>query len=500
MNINIQLQSITESEVDVLVVNLFEGVKTPGGATGAVDAALGGQITALIETGDLTGSFKELRVLYPFGKIKAKRVLIAGLGEQEEFTLQRARQIAGVVAREVRGYKAVSVGTIVHGAGLGGLDPQEAAQALAEGTLLGLYKVKSMKKHVSPETLQEVVVFEQDADRFEALREGLERGRVIAEATNFARDLVNEPANLLHPTRLAEFATGIATRHGIGIKVLDEAEMRGLGMNALLAIGQGSDQPSKLIVLSYHGDPDSEETLALVGKGITFDTGGYSLKPAGGMENMKTDMGGAGAVLGAMEAIGQLKPKINILAVIAAAENMVSGNATRPGDVVVTMNGKSIEIVNTDAEGRVVLADALTYAVRNGATKIIDIATLTGAISVALGRHVAGLFSNDGDWAGEVKSALTQSGERAWELPLIEEYKKNYASAIADMKNTGTREGGSIIAALILREFVENTPWVHLDIAGAGRDMDGASDLNPKGATGFGVRGFIQLALNGLKG
>jgi leucyl aminopeptidase len=494
MNISIQLQSIVDVETDVLVVNLFEGVKTPGGATGAVDAAIGGQISALIETGDLTGRFKEVRTLYPFGKIKAKRVVIVGLGEAEEFNLHRARVVAAVAAKAAREFKAERVASIVHGAGIGDLNTSQAAQMLTEGTLLGLYQVKNLKKHQQASTLTELVICEQDASKFEDIQQGVHAGKVIAESTNFARDLINEPANLMTPTTLAEKATEVATRHGLGITVLEENEMQELGMNALLSIGQGSAQPSKLIVINYNGDPDSEEKLALIGKGITFDTGGYSLKPAQGMEAMKTDMGGAGTVLGAMNAIAELKPKANIMMVIASAENMVSSTAVKPGDVVVALNGKSIEINNTDAEGRVVLADALTYAAQQGATKLVNVATLTGAISVSLGRQVGGMFTNDSDFASVVKDAFHRTSERIWEMPIVEEYRSTINSNVADMKNSGGREGGSIIAALFLREFVENTPWVHLDIAGVARDMDGTADLNPRGATGFGVRTLVELA------
>ncbi|HEU4963472.1 MAG TPA: leucyl aminopeptidase [Bacilli bacterium] len=498
---SIHLQSITDVAADVLIVNLFEGVTKPGGATGAVDEALGGQISALIETGDLTGRFKETRVLYPFGKLQAKRVLIVGLGDQDEFNLARARQVAAIAARATREYKATSLATIVHGAGIGGLNVEQAAQMLAEGTRLGLYEVKSLKQNQTPPALTDLIVVEQDAAKHDAIQSGLEAGRIIADAVNFSRDMINEPANILTPTRLAELATEVATRHGLGIQVLDEQEMADLGMNALLSVGQGSDQPSKLIVLSYHGDPNSEEKLALVGKGVTYDTGGYSLKPTASMESMKTDMGGAGSVLGAMEAIGALKPKRNIVAVIGAVENMISGNAVKPGDVVVAMNGKSIENVNTDAEGRIVLADALHYAIsKMGATQVVNLATLTGAINIALGRAICGLFTNDSAFADELKAAFHRSHERAWEMPMIDDYLKNLRSQTADLKNSGGREGGSITAALFLREFVGTTPWVHLDIAAVSRDVDGSNDLNPRGATGFGVRTLVELAFGDREG
>ncbi|WP_157729466.1 leucyl aminopeptidase [Tumebacillus algifaecis] len=496
MNINLQLQSVVNVEADVLVVSLFEGVTELSGAIGAVNEALGGQITALIETGDLTGKFKQTRLLYSFGKLNAKRVLIVGLGEAVEFSSNRARSIAAIAAKSARELGASTLATIVHGAGHGDLQVEQAAQVLAEGTLLGLYQVKNLKKHQAVAKLTDLIVVESAEANQAEIAKGLEIGQIYAQGTNFARDLINEPANILTPTRLAELATDVAVKTGMGITVLGEAEMRDLGMNALLSIGQGSDEESKLIVLSYYGNPDSEEVLGLVGKGVTFDTGGYSLKPMAGMENMKTDMGGAGAVIGAMQAIGQLKPKANVVAVIGAAENMISGNAIKPGDVVVAMNGKSIEIVNTDAEGRVVLADALTYAIEKcKVSKVVNAATLTGAISIALGRKLCGMFSNDSDFASEVKDAFHSSGERVWEMPLVEEYQAAYSSNVADMKNSGGRDGGSITAALILREFVDNTPWVHLDIAGVARDQEGGGDLNPKGATGFGVRTMIELAL-----
>ncbi|MFD2168792.1 leucyl aminopeptidase [Tumebacillus lipolyticus] len=492
MNINLQVQGVVNVEADVLVIGLFQGVAQLEEATASIDEALGGQISALIQSGDLTGAFKETRMLYTFGKLPAKRVLILGLGEVEEFNANRGRSIAAHAARASRELGAVTYATLVHGAGVLGVE--KAAQSLAEGTLLGLYQVKNLKKTQAVVKLTNAIVVEADESKKADLEKGLEIGRLYADSTNFARDLINEPANILTPTRLSELATEVASKHGLGIQVLGEAEMSELKMNALLSIGQGSEEESKLIVLSYLGDPSSEETLALVGKGVTFDTGGYSMKPPAGMETMKTDMGGAGAVIGAMQAIAQLKPKANVIGVIGAAENMVSGRAIKPGDVVVAMNGKSIEIVNTDAEGRVVLADALHYAIEKcKATKVVDVATLTGAIGVALGRKVCGMFSNDTDFASEVKDAFHRSGERAWEMPLVEEYKASFSSTVADMKNTGGRDGGSITAALILREFVDNTPWVHLDIAGVARDAEGG-ELNPSGSTGFGVRTLIELA------
>jgi leucyl aminopeptidase len=318
----------------------------------------------------------------------------------------------------------------------------------------------------------------------------------MAESQNFARDLVNEPANTLTPSSLANYARNMASEAGLDCEVLDEAAMRELGMGSLLGVAQGSDNAPALIVLRYTpATPVSDDHLALVGKGVTFDSGGISIKPADGMEKMKYDMGGGASVIGAMRAIAQLKPNVRVTAFIPAVENMLSGRAQRPGDVVKSMNGKTVEVINTDAEGRLILIDAITYAIRNGATHIVDAATLTGAIVVALGHLHIGSFSNNDDLHGRLAAAGRAAGDRIWRMPLDEDYKDYLKSAFADLPNVGGRWGGAITAAKFLEEFVEGKPWVHLDIAGTAW-LDDAKPHMAKGPTGLPVRTFVNLALN----
>jgi leucyl aminopeptidase len=494
MLIRVESGDITQTRTDCVVVNLFEGVTRPGGGTGAVDRALDGAITRLIEQGDIRGKYGEL-VLFPtFGKIPSPRVLVAGLGRSSEFTVDRVRDLSADIARRLRSARVQRFATITHGAGIAGLDPRACAQAIAEGTILGLYR---FRKHKRPEEdateIEEAVLVERDAAKIPELEQGVDEGVVLAEAQNFARDLANEPANVLTPTELAHRAQSLAAAVGLEWEILDRPQMEELGMGALLGVAAGSHQPPKLIVLRYrHGDGP---VLGLVGKGITFDTGGISIKPAAGMEEMKGDMSGGGAVIAAMGAIARLKPRVNVLAVVPATENMPGGGATKPGDVLRAMNGKTIEVINTDAEGRLILADGIAYARRLGCSHIVDVATLTGAISVTLGNVAFGVMGNDAALVERVKSAAKAAGEKAWELPMFEEYREQIKSEVADIKNTGGRNAGSITAAFFLKEFVEDTPWAHLDIAGVDF-MDKDKGILVKGATGIPVRTLTHLALS----
>ena len=321
----------------------------------------------------------------------------------------------------------------------------------------------------------------------------MKRGKVLAEAAILARDMINEPANVMTPTRIAEIAQQVAQEGGLGIKVLERAQMEELGMGALLGVARGSDQPPKFIVLEYSGDPGTpSNNIGLVGKGITFDTGGISIKPAAGMEDMKGDMAGAASVVGAMQAISQLKPTINVTGIIAATENMPGGSAQRPGDVVRSMSGKTIEVINTDAEGRLVLADALIYARQMGITRLVDIATLTGAMVVALGHACSGVMGNDQELIDQTIKAGQSTGERIWQLPMYDDYKDQIKSNVADIKNTGGRAAGSITAAQFLAEFAETTPWAHLDIAGT-YFSDKDKGYLVKGGTGVPTRTLVNL-------
>lgn len=495
MNIDLVVDSVTNVDTPLLVVNLFEGVTEPKGATGAVDAALGRIISRMIADGELTGKLNEVVVVHTFERLPAKRVAVVGLGKQEEFTVDRARQAAGSVVTRARGLKVRSFATVVHGAGQGGLSPREAAVALAEGTLLANYRYTRFKTELAeaPPDLERATVVELDAGRSADLRAGIERGRILAEATNLARDLSNGPGNLVTPTYLADQAAAMASAAGIECEVLGPEETRALNMGALLGVAQGSVQPSRFVVLRYRRGGEGAKTLAMVGKGITFDSGGISIKPGERMEEMKHDMSGAAAVIGAIQAIAALAIPVNVLGLIPATENLPSGSALKPGDILTAMNGKTIEVVNTDAEGRIVLADALAYAVREGVDAIVDLATLTGACVIALGAWASGAVSNHDGLMASVEESGRRTGDRVWRLPDWSEYAEQIKSDVADVKNIGGRAAGVITGALFLTRFHGGKPWVHLDIAGTA-NIDKDRPYTPKGATGFGVRLLVDLA------
>jgi len=487
--------NLVELPIEAIVVNLFEGVKTPGGATGAVDQALGGVISGLIERGEIKGKLGEVSLLHTLGRIPPERVVVVGLGQRERFNLDRVRQATASALRFLRKLGVKRAASILHGAGAGGIDRQLSAQAIAEGGLLGLYAFKKHKT-VDPEPgeLEELLLVERDESRLPEMNEGIRLGRVLAEAANFARDLVNEPANALTPTKMAEAATELAEKYELELEVLEREKMEELGMGALLGVAQGSQQPPKFIILSYRGDRGSRDVLGLVGKGITFDSGGISIKPSEGMGEMKGDMAGGAAVLATLKALGELKPRINVTGLVPATENMPSGTALRPGDILKAMNGKTIEVVSTDAEGRLILADALCYARRLGLSPVIDVATLTGACHVALGDVCSGAFGNDQGLIAQLMELGEEMGERLWQLPLYEEYKEQNKSEVADIKNSGGRWGGAITAAQFLAEFIEDTPWVHLDIAGTAF-LEKERGYFSKGATGIPVRTLVKFAL-----
>jgi leucyl aminopeptidase len=494
MNIRVERGDIAQYKADAVVVNLFESITAPGGATGAVDRALDGAISRVIADGDCRGKDGEMTLLHTLGKIAAPRVLVAGLGMSDKFSVDKIRNLSAAVGRYLRRSRCTSAASIIHGAGIAGLDPEACAQAIAEGTLLGLYRFDRHKKPPEDEVeLQELVLVEQDESRLDAIRRGVERGVVLAQAANFARDLANEPSNVLTPTELAARAQAWAKDAGLECEVFDRPWMEQQGMGALLGVAQGSAQPPKFIVLRYRGG--GSQHLALVGKGITFDTGGISIKPAQGMEEMKGDMAGGAAVIAAMGAIARLKPAIDVTAVVPATENMPGGNAIKPGDVLRAMTGTTIEVINTDAEGRLILADGLGYARKDSPTAIVDVATLTGAISIALGNVAMGAMTNSEPLYGRVRRASDASGEKVWELPMYDEYKEQIKSDVADIKNTGGRGAGSITAAFFLKEFVGDTPWVHLDMAGVDF-YEKEKGLIVKGASGIPVRTLVHLALD----
>ena len=502
MKINVAITDITAADTPALVVNLFRGVTAPGGATGAVDAALGGAISGLIADGEITGKAGEITLLHTMSRIAPARVVVAGLGQREDFDADAARRVTADALRYLRRRGIGRAVTIAHGAGVGGLSPEAAGRAIAEGALLELYRFDRYHSLNNGDSdggeteFAELTIAERDEARAGAIRDGVAQGRAMAEATLIARNMVNEPANAMTPTAMAETARRVADDHGLGFEALDNAEMKAMGMGAFLGVAQGSDEPAKLIILTYPGDPDHPgNNLGLIGKGITFDTGGISLKPAAGMEAMKGDMAGGASVIAAMQIIARLKPRINVTGMVAATENMPGGSAQRPGDVVRAMNGKTIEVINTDAEGRLVLADALCLARQRGIIRLVDIATLTGAMVTTLGKACTGVMGNDAALIDGVIQAGRQTGEKFWELPMFDEYKELIRSDVADMKNSGGRQAGSISAAFLLKEFVAGAAWAHLDIAGTAT-AEKASGYQVKGATGAPARTLAQLALN----
>jgi leucyl aminopeptidase len=495
MEISVRRGDIANYTGKAIVVTLFEGT-APSGATAAVDQALGGAISQLIKEGEARGKANELTLIHTLGRIPSPRVLVLGLGKAQEFDLDKLRNAIAAAARHLRSLSADSIATVAHGAGARRLNPEACAQAIAEGAVLGLYTFQGHKKKEDDEReISDLILIERETAKLRALRRGVERGRILAEATNWARDLANEPANYLTPTVMAERAKAVAAERGLECRVLERKDIEKLGMGALLGVAQGSHQPPKFIILHYRGGKEGAASLGLVGKGITFDTGGISIKRSEKMAEMKNDMAGGAAVIAAMSAIAQLKPKINVTALVPATENMPGGGAQKPGDVVRALNGKSIEVVNTDAEGRLILADALSYARRLGLSPVVDVATLTGAIVTALGRAIMGAMTNNEALLDRLGEASAAAGEKLWQLPLLEEYKEHIKSEVADIKNTGNHEAGSITGALFLQEFIEDTPWVHLDIAGV-YQVEKEKGVLVKGSSGIPVRTLVNLALS----
>ena len=496
MEIEVITGNIAQTKADAIIVNYFEDMKRPEGDTAALDKALDGAISRLIKQGEIKGKCNEVTIIHSLGKLPADRVVVVGLGKQPELTLDRIRGAVAAACRLLRRRYAASVATVIQGAGVAGITAEGSAQALTEGAILGLY---TFRRHVTKESeqgeIELLTLVSSDRSSLPALRRGINRGKILSEATNLARDMVNEPGNYMTPTDMAEMATRQAKTYGLEIDVLEREQVQELGMGAFLSVARGSQQPPKFIVLNYKGGKTGATDIALIGKGVTFDTGGISLKSADAMVEMKGDMAGGAAVIAAMGAIAQLKPRINVLAIVAATENMPGEGALKPEDVVTAMGGKTIEIVSTDAEGRLTLADALGYARQQDAKLIVDVATLTGAIRTALGDVCSGGFTNNQELLDKVIAAGAEAGERIWQMPMYEEYKEQNKSEVADLKNTGGKLAGAITAAQFLAEFVGDTPWVHLDIA-CTVITDKERKHLVKGATGSPVRTLVNLVVS----
>ena len=491
MEIKVEHGSIEASAADTLIVNLFEGVTTPGGATGALDRALGGAVSDLVAGGDVKGKAGEVAVLYPRGAVGARRVLVVGLGKAEAFDVEGVRRASAAAIKRARDLNAQHVATIVHGAGIGGLDAAAAAQATIEGALLATYRFAAQKQREAANEIASLTIVERDAARLDTIRQGAALGEAVAGGVALARDLVNMPPNVATPTRLAEQARAIAAARGMDVTIGDRAWAAERNMGAFLAVAQGAGEPPAFIILEHNADRSDLPAIVLVGKGITFDTGGISLKPGDRMWEMKSDMGGAAAVLGAMDVVGRLNLPLRVIGITPCTENMPDAAAYRPADVITASNGKTIEIISTDAEGRMVLADALVYAAQYEPAAVIDLATLTGACVVALGTGVAaGIFCNDDGLRDGLLAAADATYERLWPLPLYDDYRRSINSEVADMKNTGGRFGGVGTSAVFLREFT-GYPWAHLDIAGVAL-AEKSGDYAPVGGTGFGVRLLVE--------
>ncbi len=484
MQIHLDEKGAEPVECDALIALTFEGKPND---------RFKDSLSDVYASGEVTGKMYEMTLVHRPAGLKAKRVLLAGSGPVEKFTSAELRRVSGAALRHLKSKSAVKIAILLDGA----FATAEHVEAAVEGAVLGDYepdRYKTDKKGKKPVEHFTVTV----AKKVAGLDAAIERGRAIAEAQNLTRELVNEPANRLTPTSLAEAARQMAVAQGLECEVLDRDRMKQLGMGSLLGVAMGSAEPPALIVLRYKPAKDASNGkahLGLVGKGVTFDTGGISIKPADGMEKMKYDMAGGAAMIGAMRALAQLKPAIPVTAVIPAVENMPGSRAQRPGDIVTALSGKTIEVINTDAEGRLILADALTYARRLGCTHLVDAATLTGSVVVALGYINVGLFSSDDPLAERVLKASRAAGEKMWRMPLDDDYKEQLKSEFADMANVGGRPGGAITAALFLREFAEQTPWVHLDIAGTAW-LEDAKPYMAKGPSGVGVRTFVNLAMD----
>ena len=456
-------------------------------ATG--DSAVQSVAADLLASGEMTGKPFEINLLHKPAGLKAKRLLLISGGAAKKFTTYDLRRVAGAAVRTLKSRGIRSFAFIAPT----GIPAEEAVRAIVEGALVGNFDPDYYRSDRKDQKIDALTILASGNTDLAALEKAAQEAQIIGESQNFTRDLVNEPSNRMTPTILAERAKKMCQEVGLKCEVYGADKIKELKMGAFWGVAQGSDEPPALIVMKYEpaGAP-ANPVLGLVGKGITFDTGGISIKPADGMEKMKYDMAGGATMIGAMRAIALLKPKVKVIGIVCATENMPSGRAQKPGDVQIAMSGKSIEIINTDAEGRLVLADGLFYARQLGCTHLVDAATLTGAVVVALGYANAGIFANDDTMYERFHKANGEAGEKMWRLPLDDEYKENIKSSIADIVNSGGRWGGAINAAMFLKEFAEDTPWIHLDIAGTAW-MEDQKPWIAKGPSGIALRSLVQF-------
>ncbi|MBU7595469.1 leucyl aminopeptidase [Metabacillus halosaccharovorans] len=482
-----QLEKIKDQET--LVIGLYQKTSKLIGLASEIDEQLKGDLSQLLRDGDLQTKYKSITKLHTLGKHSFKRIYFVGLGKEENLTFDRLKRAFGELFQTIQKAKHQSIAIALDSFRNEENDINDIAHALSEASVLATYKILDYKlKSNEPEKKIETVYIFSENGKLDEIKSSLEVGYAFGTGTNSARTLTNMPPNLLTATELASYSVELAKRYNFEYEILEKEDMERLGMGALLAVNKGSEEPPKMIVLKYQGKEEWKDVIGLVGKGITYDTGGYSIKPKDGIVGMKTDMGGAAAVLGAMEIIGETRPEQNVVAVIPSTDNMISGGAFKPDDVIVSLSGKTIEVLNTDAEGRLALADGVTYAKFHGANYLVDVATLTGGVIIALGTETTGAMTNNEEIFEQVLQASHECDEPVWRLPISENDKKRVRnSKMADLNNSPGREGHAIMAGTFIGEFAEHTPWVHLDIAGTATTSK-ESELGPSGATGVMAR------------
>lgn len=496
MKIEVLRGDLAKAATEAAVVTHFQSDNRLGTIAAALNTKSGGLLREIISRGDNTGLLNQISVVYLKGATQPRRIVLVGLGKREDFNLEKLRGAFAKTAQHIRSLGVKDFSTAVD-FDTPDLPLDRAAEAIVEGVVLGLYQFTQCKT-LERENIREIdkfTILDFDAKRVKVIRAAARMAQIIGGAVSFARDIVSAPANLMTPRDLANEARKIAKGKTVRCKVFDAAAIRALGMNALLGVAAGSDEPPRFIVMEYRGAKKSSPFIVLVGKGLTFDSGGISIKPSDKMGLMKSDMAGGAAVIAALCAAAELGLPVNLAALVPAAENLPSGKAYKPGDVLTSLSGQTVEVVTTDAEGRLILADALTYAGRYNPSAIIDLATLTGACVIALGDHVSGMMGNDDDLKSEIRAASDLTGERVWELPLWDEYGEQIKGDIADYKNSGGRSAGAITAGIFLSKFTGGYPWVHLDIAGPAW-LAKETPYTPKGASGIGVRMLVQFLRN----
>ena len=497
MQVDVKVGRAEAESAEVLVLTHCEGEGLNKQDGAPIDKLLGGALRDLLQSKEFEGKASEILLYHTHGKVPAKRLLLVGLGKKKDLTLDAVRQAMGHAVKRVRQTKAGSFTVTVPAVTPKGHSPVEVAQAMTEGAILGGYQFTAYRSdNGAGKDVGRMTLLAQQKGQVRQLAEGIRRGVATAEAAVFVRDLCNHPSNVMTPTRIANEAKAIAKDEGLTLKILEQKDMEQLGMGALLGVARGSNEPPKFIVLEYNGAKKKDERpVVFVGKTITFDTGGISLKPAENMEHMKADMTGGAEVLASIRAAARLELPLRLISILPVAENMPGGRAMKPGDIVKTLSGKTVEVQNTDAEGRLILADALAYAQRYHPAALVDIATLTGACVVALGQFAIGMFGTDQRLKEQVRKSGLKAGERVWEMPLWDEYFEQLRSDVADMRNIGGRGGGMITAALFLSKFAGDGPWVHIDIASTDWSERERAYI-PKGPTGIGTRLLLQYLID----